>query len=372
MGKGIAHYTFIDRLKLWRVLPSVAKGPGDVWSTPEALGESIAAVESAVKLKPREWIYWYVLSDWYPGVGRLAEAVRAAERCYELRPKDPRSPYMLASAWRALTRARHLGDARTMQAAESIHTLIAAQVAGVVSRYDPEASLRGLEELGVTIDQAAERALVFFELSLRLGIPDEDGKDVQRCLAAMYVEFPHLEQTVKATAPRPVGLFAPTQSHFNEAVGHFYRLRYLMGEPKAARRELLEVIRLCQLAIAETPRLGDAYVMLAHALSMAADEMGGVDNADGRYFLLRAAAVIQHWRHGSFHTKNEAVGLQMLDSIRGQLLRAKCCREEGLERTMESLRRTALSDTLRPESYTKMQAMLTSAKPPTGASVERQ
>jgi hypothetical protein len=57
--------------------------------------KSIEVLQAKLAECPREWIYWYVLCDELYTRKNYLEMVQAAQKCYELRPKDPRS----TSAW---------------------------------------------------------------------------------------------------------------------------------------------------------------------------------------------------------------------------------------------------------------------------------
>ena len=362
MSPGIAHYTFLEQLRLNRTLRSVTAKYGNLLASRDrdALREATAVLEAAVKSKPREWIYWCVLGDWYQTIGELVKSMRACEKCYELRPRDPRSAYALGTALRILTRAKYVGDPRN----ESVKEWMAESGLATYVDFNPEESQKALQELGMTLDQAAERSLALFEEVLTLRVRGQEAKHVRDTLAAMYSEFPHLEERVRSTRQAPKGLLAEARGEpFNEAADHYQKLRYLMGRPDQYKRELLEIIRLCQLAIAKSPRNGDAYVLLANALVQAAGELRFVNDEAYDYFLMRAGAVIQHWASSRIHTRNRKLGLELFQSIKDEIGKAKALTSTELEQRMEAFRDTLLPDVLKTEALSKFRERLGSLPP---------
>ncbi len=195
MSRSVFSYSIVERLKVGRVLRPITEkyGPLQERASRDALQEAVSLMEVATASEPREWIYWYILGDWYSALGDYAKAVRACERCYELRPRDPRSAYALATTLRVLTRAKYVGHPRVAEMREFY-------ARSGISRYDdfnPLKSQQALEELGLTIDQAAERALRLFEQVITLGVKASEAKMIRGTLAAMYAEFPHLRGKVR-------------------------------------------------------------------------------------------------------------------------------------------------------------------------------
>jgi len=131
------------------------------------------ALESSAD-KWNEWLYWWKLSYCYRLDRRYAEAVRAAEKAYEIRPFDSRSPFNLGRAYFVLTNAA-FEQAGEEQIAERRRGLWAAMgrlqdqyarefLDGLV--IDPEASQRALDELGVTVQEAGAKARALFQETL--------------------------------------------------------------------------------------------------------------------------------------------------------------------------------------------------------------
>ena len=188
MSPSLLSHGFIERLKLGSAISSATSKYGNPQTSREATQEAVKALEVKVREKPKEWIFWYALGDWYSALGDYAKAVRACEKCYDLRPRDPRSAYGLATALRMLTRAKYVGHPKVTEMRE----FLAESGMSGYDEFDPSKSQRGLEELNLTIDQAAEKSLALFEEVITLGVNDSEAKMVKDNLAAMYAEFPHL------------------------------------------------------------------------------------------------------------------------------------------------------------------------------------
>lgn len=105
-----------------------------------------------------------------------------------------------------------------------------------------------------------------------------------------------------------------SNDYFNEADVHYKRLPPVLADSKQLRRELVEIIRLCQLAIEKDSRNGDAYVMLAAAYHMLALD-GGLDSGIYAYCQPRAGAVIHRWKTAPMYTKNQSIGQKVYNDI---------------------------------------------------------
>lgn len=262
---------------------------------------AIPAFEAAIRKNPNEWIYYYMLCSFYLEDIRYVDAVRVGEKLLELRPNDPRSTYALATVYRQLTHAQYM-DQRYKERMKQVQQWAAslASVVGVGYEMNPEASERALKALGLTIDEAAEKTITLFEKTRALGVRSEEATVVDDSLAAMYVDFPHLEERIKPKRAPSKGLFVPVigksaDGLFNEATDHYRKLRYLFDHKRRFAQELAEIVRLCQMAIDKEPRLGDAYVLLANALSLAAFEWRFKDDETYEFLISRAAGVIHLW-----------------------------------------------------------------------------
>ena len=112
--------------------------------------------------------------------------------------------------------------------------------------------------------------------------------------------------------------------YFNEANKYWKRAE----QPLKAKDEfalvdsLIEVIRNCQLAIAEDENYGDAYVLLADALLLAGvSDPIKADKERSWYLVTRAAAVIYTWytlpNRDYPITKNVRQGEKLFQTILG-------------------------------------------------------
>jgi tetratricopeptide (TPR) repeat protein len=320
MSPSLLSTSLIERLKLISALISVPSRSGNSPRSRAAKQEAVKVLEAKVREKPREWFFWYALGDWYIDLDDYAKAVHACEKCYELRPRDPRSAYSLATTLHVLTRAKYLGYPKVKEFQESFKELLESGM----SSHDIFCLLKsqqGLKELGLTINQAAEKSLTLFEEVITLGVSGSEAKMVEDTLAVMYAEFPYLESKVKSSRKPSTRLFAEARGDpFNEAVDHYQKLRYviLMKEPAKYQAELIEIIRLCQLGIARQRRNGDAYVLLANAYYLAALHT----LSEGyKYCLPRAAAVIYEWKSNHPPTTNRELGEQVYQGILERLQR---------------------------------------------------
>lgn len=189
MRSRLAYYSLLDTLQLQYILrrsPFARFGDPKISFT--SLLAAIDLLESAVTIWPRRWVYWYALADYYACAGELSKALHACERCYELRPRDLRSAYALATALRILTRARYVGDGRV----EAIRKLTST-ISGPPFFYDfnPEASAAALAEVGLTAEEAAKRSIQLFKDVLKR-VRGLDAVHVRENIASMYIDFPHL------------------------------------------------------------------------------------------------------------------------------------------------------------------------------------
>jgi len=363
MGKSLQHVGFRDRLKVNRILRPVTDKYGNVRLSTSALEEAVRLLEAAADASPREWILWYTLGDLYEPLGDFVKSVRAAEKCYELRPRDPRSAGALATNLRTLTHAKYVGQQTYIEARRELHEQLAPH--GYVAPFNPDKSQEALQELGMTLDQAAERSLRLFEQVLSLGVPEADAVQVRDTLSVMYSEFPHLEETVKSTRVAPKGLFGEARGDpFNQAVEHYQKLRYLGQQPRRLQEELLQVIRLTQVALAKDRHNGDAMVLLAHALLLASQQAVLLSEHGYEYFLTRSAAVVDHWSSTPARTINRENGQTVQWRIRAEIEQPKALTTRELQRRIAAGHGTLLKEALDPKSCPAMQRLIAVDKTP--------
>ena len=322
---------------------------------------AVPAFEAAIRKSPNEWIYYYMLCSFYLEDIRYVDAVRVGEKLLELRPNDPRSTYALATVYRQLTHAQYIDpryEDRMKQVQEWAASL--ASVVGVGYEMNPGASQRALTALGLMIDEAAEKTITLFEKTRALGVRSEEAKFVEDSLAAMYVDFPHLEERVKPKRPPSKGLFAPVigksaDGLFNEATDHYRKLRYLFDDRRRFAQEVAEIVRLCQIAIDKNPRLGDAFVLLANALSLAALKWRFKDDDTYEFLISRAAGVIHLWATEPIKeyplTKNKEIALQLWTGIAERISELKKQPLQSIEEQMTVCRDTVGRETLSVLNY---------------------
>ena len=163
--------------------------------------EFIEAAESAIKEHPREWIIFYMLGSEYMESGQYARALQACKRSVELRPKDLRSAYALATAYNVLTRA-NWSDLETAGVNVLKKMLSDPEAAGlnglrkwlgpVPDVLDPGVSQKELDEMGMVIETAAAQAIRWFERAGDLKPDAESRTQIEEDLRTLYTRFPHL------------------------------------------------------------------------------------------------------------------------------------------------------------------------------------
>jgi tetratricopeptide (TPR) repeat protein len=123
---------------------------------------------------------------------------------------------------------------------------------------------------------------------------------------------------------------SPKNFPFNQANEHFRNLRfYESGSPQYINA-ILEIIRLCQMAIQSNKHDGDAHVLLANAYLLATCRC--TYRKGYPYFLARAAAVIQATRAGSMYIKNREISDKIYRGIVEQLSTQMPDWVEGVQR----------------------------------------
>jgi tetratricopeptide (TPR) repeat protein len=176
----IAHIGISDR---YRLAQTIGKELGNRTSyTPE---EFIAAGERAATKYPNEWIVFYALADKYQELGYYTEGLRAAQKCVELRPKDIRAVYALATSYNLITRAAW--SENEDEAAEILQI-----VAGERDKVDRRLAQGAIDRTGLAVDTAASQAIRWFERALTLNPDNRSRVQIQWDLATLYNRFPLL------------------------------------------------------------------------------------------------------------------------------------------------------------------------------------
>ena len=154
---------------------------------------------------------------------------------------------------------------------------------------------------------------------------------------------------------------------FNRANENWRRRQQLLtaGDDEGARQVCSEVIRLCQLAIRSDEKMGDAYVMLANALTVAASDALGQSDRE-RYDNLQsmAAAVIHYWytlpHRGYPITKKTGleIGERLWMIITDELSKDKSLTREDTILLVGAYRDSMASDLLSPESFEEIKTQI--------------
>jgi hypothetical protein len=188
--KNTLSYTLGEQLKLSLALSSVGTSESIRTDKNEAL-KAVRALENELTKKPREWVLWFALSDLQSSLGDYSMSVRAAQVCYKLKPRDPRSAYGLATALRMLTYAifvGHPGVTSTQRALASSGLYTANY-----ETFDPNRSKEELEKLNLTLDEAAKLTILFFQYSISLGLDSSNESIARQAIALIHSHFPHLQ-----------------------------------------------------------------------------------------------------------------------------------------------------------------------------------
>lgn len=356
--------SFLDGFRIARLFRGLYSGADDLGQHLEKIPAErlIARLEVVRQRNPKDWLVRYLLGDWYCRARKYGEALTVLQEAYELRPRDPRSTYALATVYRALSNARFTGvKLEEIFAPEDLEFILTAPV-----NFDPIASANELESLGMTVDDVAQKAMEYFEETLRLGVRRDEKKQVRASLEKMYTDFPHhLEMKVKAQRRSDTSLLGDAREGsagiLNEAVSHYTRLRYLLDRPARFRFELGEVIRLCQWTIAIDSRQGDAYVLLANAYSLFDSHVASI-GLEPHYYLRWAAAIIQHWADTPLSqypfTKNTQIGRTLYENIVSQIIRENVGTYEQVVNQMKEWSKLYLQEALSPTSFATIREQL--------------
>lgn len=380
----LAKMSFLDGFRNARIFKGLMKVGPDGMSTIDENPPKIIIqrLEEAHERNPKDWLILYNLGDWYIREKQYCKSVEVLEELYALRPKDPRSTFALASAYRNLARAKDMNI--------DINQIFPPGTPKeVIENYDPIRSNSELEKLGLTLDDVALKAMKLFGKTIRLGLIKEEESFVRECLQKMYIDFPHLENKAKYDDKDKVVNHDSTKSEykitdsgikpekenlhsmiysdarrgsdgiFNEAMGHYTRLRFLMNDIPRFRYELCEVIRLCQWAIAADNKHGDPYVMLANAYSLLDSN---VINDDHMFYMKWAGALLQHWKDTPLRnypfTKNREIGDKLYNDVLETVMRFNKYSFPEAITNMKQWETAFLNDALNPASFGKIKEQL--------------
>lgn len=333
---------------------------------------AIARLETFRNSDPRDWLARYFLGDFYMSAKNYASSLEVLQEAYDLRPKDPRSTYALATIYRKLSEAGFEGhDMSEVLPPERLEELRTANPEayrlmslGKVG-IDPEVSADNLEEIQITVDEAAFKSIEYFEKTLELGVRREDKQDVVEALQWMYAAFPHLEAKVKARRPAVSSGIAQAQREsgalYNDAVEHYTRLRFLMENPTHYRYELGEVIRLCQWAVATDPKDGDSFVLLANGYSLL-DSQVSASGLDPGFYLRWAGAILQHWADTPLSsypfTTQKDIAEQLFQSVKEGITNMRSVNEQQLVTLLRRWVVEYLDQAISPASFAKIKEQL--------------
>ena len=176
----ISKLTIKDRMRLARTADRRLADPFHYTTA-----QWIAAAEEALQEFPNEWIVYYALGDHYQMAGRYGDALRVIWRCVELRPRDIRATYALATGYNLLTRA-----AWSPKESRMVFNMMGARE--IIP--SPDAVKGMLDEIGLSIDMAALQAVRWFERSLSLRPDVSSRTQITQDLETLHKRFPQLGQ----------------------------------------------------------------------------------------------------------------------------------------------------------------------------------
>lgn len=145
------------------------------------------AAERAKLQYPNEWLIFYALADKYQQLGFYTEALKATQKCVELKPKDIRSVYALATSYNLITRATW--SDKEQETAQLLKLML-----GNADQLDRRLSQGTLDRTGLTVETAAVQAISWFEKALTLHADRQSQAQIQMDLQALYIRFPHLKR----------------------------------------------------------------------------------------------------------------------------------------------------------------------------------
>lgn len=144
--------------------------------------EFIQAAQKAATKHPNEWVIYYGLADKCQAEGYYSASLEAAQRCVELRPKDIRSAYALATTYYILTRADWSDKADELA---NVFKMLVPD-----DKFDRRYSQAGLDHIGMTVETAALQAIRWFEKCLTLKPDRESLQLLHSHLQTLHARFP--------------------------------------------------------------------------------------------------------------------------------------------------------------------------------------
>lgn len=153
---------------------------------------------------------------------------------------------------------------------------------------------------------------------------------------------------------------------FKQANEHWRKMQaYVEIDESRLCDELAQVVYFCQQAIHQDSKCGDAYILLANALTSAASHGPSQSNLERYEFLQsRAAATIHLWYtlpHRSYPIttgNNTKLGDSLWDMIVGDICHDKNLQRNAAISLIESYRDTLAAHTISPDSYEAIYSMI--------------
>lgn len=151
----------------------------------------VPILQSLVESEPFKWLYWYKLGQFAEVARDYVKAIRAYEQAFQLRPRDARATYGLASVYRSIAEGGY-----TLEELEERNLVLGralrAMPPSIREMLNTPAAKKALNELGLTAEEAAKRAMELYRQTLELGVRRDDVRHVDECLNAMGKEFAYI------------------------------------------------------------------------------------------------------------------------------------------------------------------------------------
>lgn len=155
-------------------------------------------------------------------------------------------------------------------------------------------------------------------------------------------------------------LFDPSEnSPFNRATELFHNLRNYPSGSEVYVNTILEIIKLCQIAIQEVSFDGDAHVLLANVYLLAA--LNGGFTRSYPFFLAKAASVIEATKTSNMPITNREIADKIYKGIFEQLSTQMpdwVKNVQKLPKDMSQLQKKYYKGALTPSSLEEIKNML--------------
>jgi tetratricopeptide (TPR) repeat protein len=193
MASRFESYTILEGFKLARLLRQVTRRYGHPEANIDAMCFSIEVLTEKAKDNPEDEFVWHVLADFYSKLDEHPKALAAAMEAYRIKPNHPRNPYAVATIYNTLASLAYLANhPRRDDTVTHLHQT------GLTMTRIQRATFQ-LNELGLTTEKAAERAMHYFLETLNLRLSKQEEEQVMLPLNRLRQTFPRLNTKYNST-----------------------------------------------------------------------------------------------------------------------------------------------------------------------------